>query len=132
MNPRVVSCVTEGIRVNVRTNYVSEESSPRHRFYYFTYRVEIINESPYDVQLLGRKWLIVDGMGEYRAVQGEGVVGKQPHLSPGTTHYYTSGVHFRTPVGRMSGYYTMVRQVDMESLKVQIPPFVMEVPYMQN
>lgn len=126
------SKVTEGIRVNVRSVYVNDESSPKHRYYVFAYQVEIINESAYAVQLLRREWHIVDGVGSYRRVEGEGVVGKQPHIAPGQQHTYVSGSHFQTPIGKMSGYYEMERQIDGARLRVQIPPFVMMVPCLNN
>jgi len=126
------SRTTEGIRINVRTAYIKEESSPRNRYYVFAYQVEIINQSPYDVQLLSRKWHIVDGMGKERVVEGEGVVGKQPLIIPGDCHRYISGAHFETPIGKMFGSYTMLRNADHESFEVEIPPFVMIVPFLHN
>ena len=132
MASNLASTVTEGIRVNVRTAYVKDESSPKHNYYVFAYQVEIINESAYSVQLISREWHIVDGIGSRRVVQGEGVVGKQPHITPGETHRYVSGSHFQTPVGRMSGFYSMVRKVDGAIIQVQIPPFTMMVPYLNN
>lgn len=132
MASNLSSTVTEGIRVNVRTAYIKDESSPKHNYYVFAYQVEIINESAYSVQLLSREWHIVNGVGHRRIVQGEGVVGKQPHIAPGETHRYVSGSHFQTPLGRMSGFYSMVRKVDGTVIDVQIPPFTMMVPYLNN
>jgi len=126
------SRTTEGIKINVRTAYISEESSPRNHYYVFAYQVEIINESPYDVQLITRKWHIIDGVGSERVVEGEGVVGKQPYIRPGETHRYISGAHFQTPIGKMFGTYTMIRQVDQCHFDVEIPPFAMTVPFLNN
>mgnify|MGYP002078690449 CR=1 FL=1 len=132
MTSNISSKVTEGIRVNVRTAYVKDESSPKHHYYVFAYQIEIVNESAYSVQLLTREWHILDGYGNKRVVNGEGVVGKQPHIAPGETHRYVSGSHFHTPIGRMSGFYTMVREVDKAKIQVQIPPFTMTVPFLYN
>ncbi|MEZ4777009.1 MAG: Co2+/Mg2+ efflux protein ApaG [Bacteroidia bacterium] len=132
MTSHVVSTVTEGIRVNVRTAYVREESSPKHQYFVFAYEVEIINESAYSVQLLSREWLITDGFGEKRTVKGEGVIGKQPVILPGETYKYVSGSHFYTAIGRMSGHYIMERQVDHSFIQVMIPPFTMIVPFVNN
>ncbi|MEM7372493.1 MAG: Co2+/Mg2+ efflux protein ApaG [Bacteroidota bacterium] len=132
MTSDLSSQITEGIRVTVRTKYVQDESSPKHLYFVFAYQVEIINESPYSVQLLERQWNIVDGVGGKRLVQGEGVIGKKPILEPGQSHRYVSGCHFPTAIGKMSGHYLMERQVDNSTFKVEIPPFVMMVPYMEN
>lgn len=124
--------ITDGIRVNVRTTYMKEESAPKHHYYVFAYQVEIINESHHQVQLLSRVWHIVDGLGEKRMVQGEGVIGKQPVINPGERHTYVSGCHFGTPIGKMWGTYTMRRQMDGAQLDIRIPGFVMQVPHLGN
>jgi ApaG protein len=132
MDSQLSSKITNGIRVTVRTAYMQDESSPRHHYYVFAYKVEIANESAYSVQLISREWHIVDGHGEKRFVQGEGVVGKQPTIKPGETHTYVSGCHFTTPIGKMSGDYLMERKVDQAPVRVEIPPFTMMVPYLDN
>ncbi len=132
MTSNLSSKVTEGIRVNVRTTYIRDESSPKHHYYVFAYQVEIVNESPYLVQLLSREWHIVNGYGHKRLVRGTGVIGKQPHIAPGEMHRYVSGSHFSSPIGKMCGSYTMKRSVDSSTFQVEIPPFVMMVPYINN
>ncbi|MFK7921131.1 MAG: Co2+/Mg2+ efflux protein ApaG [Bacteroidia bacterium] len=131
MESKLSSKTTSGIRVNVRSAYIRDESSPKHHYYVFAYQVEIINESAQSVQLISREWHITDGIGVKRIVQGEGVIGKQPHIAPGETHRYVSGCHFQTSVGKMEGHYNMLRQ-DGSNLKVQIPPFTMLVPHLNN
>ena len=126
------SKVTRDIRVVVQTAYIPDESSPRHQHYVFAYQIEITNSSSHTVQLLTREWHILDGLGEKRLVQGDGVIGKQPVLAPGKTHQYVSGCHFSTPVGKMSGFYMMEIKEDQSRIKVDIPPFVMVAPYLNN
>lgn len=126
------SLITHGIRVNVRTTYMKDESAPKHQYFVFAYQIEIINESMHQVQLLTREWHIVDGVGKKRLVEGEGVIGKQPVINPGERHSYVSGCHFKTPLGKMWGAYTMRRQMDGAKLRIRIPAFVMEVPYLGN
>ena len=60
------------------------------------------------MQLLGRYWLITNGNGREIEVQGEGVVGEQPHIAPGEEYQYTSGAVIETPLGTMQGHYEMV------------------------
>ena len=125
------SIKTEGVRVEVSTAWIKEQSNPDLEHFVFAYKIRITNESPYRVQLLRRKWIITDGLGQKREVQGDGVIGKQPILEPGDDHEYISGCHFETPVGKMTGYYYMVRS-DGGTLKVRIPEFVMVVPHYLN
>lgn len=132
MASNLASRITDGVRVDVRTAYVHDESSPKHQYYVFLYQVDITNESEYQVQLLRREWHIVDGYGKHRMVEGEGVVGKQPVLKPGESHSYVSGSHFSTPVGAMHGFYLMARTLDGAQFWVDIPAFTMEVPCLSN
>ena len=79
------------------------------------------------VQLLGRYWLITNGHGRETEVQGEGVVGVQPHIEPGEEYQYTSGAVLETPLGTMQGHYDMV-DVDGVPFSIDIPVFRLFVP----
>ena len=79
------------------------------------------------VQLLGRYWLITNGHGRETEVQGEGVVGVQPHIKPGEEYQYTSGAVLETPLGTMQGHYDMV-DVDGVPFSIDIPVFRLFVP----
>lgn len=125
------STITEGVRVEVRTAWLKERSSPLFGQYVFAYQVTISNESSSPVQLLRRRWIITDAVGQKRLVEGEGVIGEQPVILPGSTHQYISGCDFTTPIGKMKGYYTMVRPGGDE-IRVRIPEFTMIVPQLLN
>ncbi len=132
MSSYLSSKITDGIRVDVRTAYVEDESSPLHNYYVFLYQIEIVNESDHEVQLLRREWTIIDGLAQTRKVEGEGVVGKQPILTPGQSHSYKSGCHFPSPIGKMKGRYLMERRILQERFWVEIPPFTLQVPCLSN
>ncbi|MDP5171052.1 MAG: Co2+/Mg2+ efflux protein ApaG [Bacteroidia bacterium] len=132
MSSNLASKVTNGIRVDVRTRYIEDESSPKHSYFVFNYEVEISNESPVEVQLISRIWRIVDGLGQSRTVEGDGVVGKQPILAPGGSHKYKSGSHFSTAVGMMMGQYCMRRTSDGLEFWIDIPSFTLQIPYLDN
>ena len=132
MDYTLQSAVTHGIRISVRSIFVPEQSSAKNFTYTFAYRIQIRNESYNTVQLIRRHWDIVDALGEKRVVDGDGVVGQQPVLMPGEEHTYLSGCVFRTPLGRMEGFYTMVDQADYNAFEVTIPPFLLAVPFIQN
>lgn len=100
---RLVSQVTEGIRISVRTTFVAEQSSALNESFVFAYQITIRNESERTVQLLRRNWEIWDGYGSLRRVAGDGVVGQQPLLSPGEQHTYTSGCVFKHLLARWKG-----------------------------
>lgn len=128
----MVSSVTEGVKVSVKTEYQSEYSSPLQAHYVFTYRITIENASEHTIQLLRRRWLIYDSNGTIREVEGEGVVGLQPVLEPGEVHEYVSGCNLRSSMGKMAGTYLVERIIDGKQLQVTIPEFTMVVPYKLN
>lgn len=99
--------VTAGIRVSVVPQYVPPRSSPSQGRYVFSYTITIGNESDRGVQLLSRRWRIVDAEGEAHEVEGEGVVGRQPRLAPGESHQYSSFCPLTTAWGTMEGTFTM-------------------------
>lgn len=98
----------------------------------FSYFITIENYTDQSVQLLSRKWLIVDSDGEKTVIEGEGVVGQQPILQPGGTHRYSSGCNLKTPLGKMKGFYQMLRISDNLLFSVEIPEFTLAVPFIYN
>jgi len=128
---RVSDTTTRGIRVQVTSYYDPERSSPQEDYYFFGYQVRISNVGGETAQLLSREWIITNSNGEVQKVQGPGVVGEQPVISPGETFEYTSFCPLNTPVGSMQGSYRMVSDRG-ESFDAQIAPFSLAVPNAVN
>lgn len=101
--------VTNGIRIQVSPRFVPETSDPVGGQYNFEYLVTITNEGAEPVTLRHRHWRIVDGDGEAREIDGEGVVGKQPTLAPGERFEYQSFAPLMTHWGTMEGAFTFER-----------------------
>lgn len=110
------------VSIHVQSLYVASQSSPEEERYVFAYTVTIRNLGRSSVQLLGRYWLITNGNGRETEVQGEGVIGEQPHIAPGNEYQYTSGAVLETPMGTMQGHYVMVDEQGDE-FHVEIPVF---------
>ena len=113
---------TARVSVHVQSQYVASQSSPDDERYVFAYTITIRNLGRSPVQLLGRYWLITNGNGRETEVQGEGVVGEQPHIAAGNEFQYTSGAVIETPMGTMQGHYVMVDEQG-ETFHVEIPVF---------
>jgi ApaG protein len=124
--------ITEGVQVSVETFYQEDYSNPMQGEYMFAYRVEIENYNSFPVQLHRRHWFIFDSNATRREVEGEGVVGVQPVILPGETYRYVSGCNLKTEMGRMVGTYQMENLDTREQFTVQIPSFMMIVPYKNN
>ncbi|MBS0848433.1 Co2+/Mg2+ efflux protein ApaG [Citrobacter sp. JGM124] len=112
--------------VQVQSVYIEAQSSPEQERFVFSYTVTIRNLGRTAVQLLGRYWLITNGHGRETQVQGEGVIGIQPLIEPGSEHQYTSGVILETPLGTMEGHYEMI-DAQGNDFRVAIPVFRLAV-----
>ena len=119
------------ISVNVQTEYIGAQFIENEKNYVFSYTISITNNTNESVKLLSRYWLITDGNNETSTVVGEGVIGKQPTILPGTTFTYTSGCILKTPVGTMQGHYQMLSD-DKNLQQVEIPVFGLAQPLILN
>ncbi|HAB25645.1 MAG: Co2+/Mg2+ efflux protein ApaG [Pantoea sp.] len=112
--------------VQVQSLYIASQSSPEEERFVFAYTITIRNLGRNAVQLLGRYWLITNGNGRETEVQGEGVVGEQPVIAPGSEFQYTSGAVIETPMGTMQGHYVM-QDEEGETFHIDIPVFRLAV-----
>jgi ApaG protein len=117
------------IDVSAESIFVRDQSAPDDDKYVFAYTVTINNTGSVTAQLRSRHWIITDGGGKVQEVRGEGVVGKQPRLSPGESFRYTSAAMLETPVGTMHGSYQMLAD-DGTEFDAPIPPFGLALPNM--
>ncbi|MFM7262041.1 MAG: Co2+/Mg2+ efflux protein ApaG, partial [bacterium] len=101
---------TEGVRVTVRPEFVSSQSSPADGRYLFTYSVRIRNDGSNRIRLATRHWRIVDADGEERIVEGPGVIGQHPELGPGDSFEYSSYCPMLTAWGTMEGHFMFERE----------------------
>ena len=113
--------------VNVKTQYLADQSNPGRSQYAFAYAIIIKNTGQIGAQLISRQWTIVDAHSRVEEVRGLGVVGQQPFLKPGEQFEYTSGATLATPQGSMVGKYFCVAE-DGEQFEVNIPEFVLSLP----
>jgi ApaG protein len=127
--PPAYAATTRGVRVTVRSYYLSDQSDPEQSHFVWAYRVTIENTGARTVQLLKRTWEITDATGRTQRVHGEGVVGEQPVLEAGESFEYTSGTPLGTASGFMVGKYHMVDRGSGEPFDVAIPAFSLDSPY---
>jgi len=128
----MVSLVSNGIKVSVETFYQEAQSNPMASQFVFAYRISIDNLNTFAIKLLSRLWYIFDSNNDRREVEGEGVVGLQPVINPGSSFQYVSGCHLATEMGRMLGFYWFENQDDMNRFEVKIPAFEMIAPLKLN
>lgn len=115
------------IDILVRTAFIDNQSAPDAQRFVFAYTITITNAGQVPAKLLTRHWVITDGNERVQEVRGVGVVGEQPHLSPGTSFEYTSGTVLETPIGTMQGSYQMLAD-DGTHFEADIAPFTLSVP----
>lgn len=119
--------MTNKIFVSVKTNYMADQTLPQQRYVY-SYTITIANEGDEPAQLISRHWLIRDANDNLQEVQGIGVIGEQPHIIPGNSYTYTSGVVLETETGIMEGTYQM-RADSGETFDADIPAFALVPPH---
>jgi len=123
--------VTRDITVRVSVSFLPEQSEPQRGRWFWAYHIRIENGSYQAVQLLTRHWIITDGRGMRHTVEGEGVVGEQPMIAPGSSYDYVSGCPLATPTGSMQGSYEMVG-ADGMTFDVAIPKFALRAPAVEE
>jgi ApaG protein len=95
---------TNGLYVDVTSSFHGYRSDTSM----FAYSVYIENQSEHTLQILGRKWKIMNlntpnSIIEVNQLE-QGIVGKQPKLQPGEAFYYVSGTELESGSdGIMSG-----------------------------
>ncbi len=128
----MVQKVTEGVSITVETFYQPAQSNPLSSEYLFAYRITIENLGDVPVKLLRRHWQIIDSNGSYREVEGEGVVGQQPIIEPGSNYQYVSAANLRSDMGKMGGTYQMENMYNKKLMVVTIPEFQLIAPFKMN
>ncbi len=114
--------LTDGILIRVRPTFSLADSSLDEGRFVFTYHVEMENQGEEPARLLFRHWRIHNAGGDDAEVDGEGVVGHQPVLSPGGAHEYKSYCILESPAGYMEGHYTFERP-DGSRFMARVPRF---------
>jgi ApaG protein len=117
--------VTRKIEVTVTPRFLTERSSPKDNYYFWSYTIDIANHGSETVQLKTRHWRITDALGRLQEVKGPGVVGEEPVLKPGESFEYTSGVPLPTPSGFMAGSYGMITATG-DPFEIEIPAFSLD------
>jgi ApaG protein len=112
------------VEVSVSVQFVPERSDPKQPLYFYAYTVTITNRGEQPCTLLSRHWIITDSTGHIEEVRGPGVVGEQPHLSPGESFEYTSACPLSTTSGSMRGSYQMQCD-DGDTFDAIIEPFAL-------
>ena len=115
------------IEINVEVTYLSDQSDILNNQYAYAYTITITNQGDTGAQLRTRRWLIQDESGETEEVIGEGVIGQQPHLSPGESFKYSSGAIISTETGTMKGSYGMISDIG-QRFDADIPEFTLSEP----
>lgn len=113
--------------ITIDTEFLPERSDTERSRWAFAYHISITNKGQRSAQLLTRHWIITDGEEKVHEVHGEGVVGLQPHIAPGQTFTYSSGVMLDTLVGSMYGSYQLLTDAG-QLIDAAIPAFTLAAP----
>ena len=118
-----VQQITKGIKISVKTKEEGFIQENEIDYYTFSYQITIENNSLDTVQLIERHWEIFDALNYKEFVDGKGVVGETPILSPKDSYTYKSGTFLQSNMGSMGGFFTMKNLATHKNFKVTIPTF---------
>jgi ApaG protein len=78
--------LSASVKVQVATHFLQQHSRPEENVWAFAYTISISNNSTETIQLLRRHWVITDTNNSVEEVKGDGVIGQQPYILPGTSY----------------------------------------------
>ena len=110
-----------------RVVFAPHLEAPPDRPYPFVYFITIRNESDKTVTIRGRKWVVSDSRNQTIVVEGDGVVGKCPTLSPGDSFSYNS-YHVTGSDSVAHGSFLALTD-DNLPVFARIPPFALNIPH---
>ncbi len=122
---------TRGLTVRVVVNFLPEQSEPQKNRWFWAYHIRIENDGEMAVQLISRRWEITDARGALNLVEGDGVIGEQPVIKPGTSFDYVSGCPLSTPSGEMIGWFAMMG-ADGSLFDIAVPRFALNAPVVRG
>jgi ApaG protein len=128
----MIEQITKGIKITVDTNFEGKRYQNLRLYYAFSYSITIENQSSDTVQLISRHWNIFDSLSDIETVDGEGVIGEKPIISPKESYTYDSHCLLSSAIGAMNGYYNMINFSSSKQFKVLIPTFHLMIPATLN
>jgi ApaG protein len=128
----MVQLITNGIKISVKTRYNGVIQQGENEFNAFSYYISIENETTDTVQLLERFWEISDALNDKEFVEGEGVVGQKPIITPGEFYTYKSNCFLFAATGAMKGSFKMINKSTKQYFNVIIPTFQLTITPLLN
>lgn len=107
--------------------YQPAMETPPDRPHCFVYYITIRNESEVAVTIKGRKWVVTNELGRVTVVEGEGVVGQTPVLTPGEEFSYNSFHLLDTKSGEAEGRF-FGTDTEGRGIITRLSTFKMTVP----
>jgi ApaG protein len=127
----VPEAITRGVRIKASPLLISERTQPETGEFLWAYRIFMSMDENQDLndncQLVSRHWIIADGNGHVENVQGPGVVGLYPKMTPGAFFFYESCCPLSTVSGSMEGTFKMRRKDGFE-FDAKVPKFEFKIP----
>lgn len=117
----------KGLWVSVdRVEYMPGAAGPPDRPHQFIYYITIHNDSTQAVTIVGRKWVVKNSQGHRLVVEGDGVVGQFPRLTPGDQFHYNS-YHLVDSDSEAEGAYLAKDELG-HAVVARIPSFRLDLP----
>ncbi len=117
-----------GVKVVVDdVSYMPTLQSPADKPFPFIYFITIINDSDETIQILGRKWIVEELGRDTVVVEGDGVIGEKPIITPGENFSYNSYHVVACNAEATGGFYG--KTMSGVEMMVEIPLFALTLPH---
>lgn len=137
---KVFRCTTNNVQVTVIPVFEGFKrmrgANALDKPYSWYYKVSIQNLSDQPVQLLSRRWTVVNHSGEREYLSGRGILQQFPLLAPEDTCFqFLSCISLSSPQGVMGGHFTFVPVSETNERGVpfqcEVPTFQLHSPFMR-
>eukprot|EP00002_Diphylleia_rotans_P040539 TRINITY_DN9636_c0_g1_i5.p1 TRINITY_DN9636_c0_g1~~TRINITY_DN9636_c0_g1_i5.p1 ORF type:complete len:396 (+),score=68.33 TRINITY_DN9636_c0_g1_i5:90-1277(+) len=127
--------ITNGVRIQTSVKFVPQDSTifERRCNYLFAYQIRITmdeNEDPgLTCTLQSRHWKIQRAPGKIEVVDGPGVIGLFPTISPGSVFEYASCCPITSTTGYMEGHFQFSNNQTRQTFNATVARFELQFPY---
>jgi len=127
----ISTAVTNQVKISASPLFIPERSKPGQYLWAYSITISMDKNTPsgFDCILRSRHWEITS-VGRTEVVDGAGVIGYYPSMTPGAEFIYESCCPLVDNNGTMKGSFQMKRAIDGQTFDAIVPVFNFTVPPM--
>ncbi|MCX8148093.1 ApaG domain [Thermaurantimonas aggregans] len=124
--------IQNGIEIQHSAQFVARLKTHLGPVFVFNQEIVIRNYNDFPLLLTNRHWEIKDLYLQSSELSGEGFTGQVPLILPNCSFSYSTLLHFRSFIGKIKGYYTLISSEDSRLFKIEFPEFQLIASHILN